>query len=103
RSYPMKHLHRALTTLVLIAVLMSPLPGIHRQAAAFSDQLQTPEQFFGFRMGTDKKLARWDKIVEYFKLIAASSDRVRFRELGKSTNNNPFVLLEISSPETLKN
>jgi hypothetical protein len=23
----------------------------------------SPEQFFGFRMGTDRKLARWDKIV----------------------------------------
>ena len=99
----MRFLHRAMTTFVLIAVLMLPLPGINSRAAAITDQIQTPEQFFGFRMGTDKKLARWDKIVEYFKHVAASSDRVRFRELGKSTNNNPFVLLEIASPETLKN
>src|SRR2546425_2605199 len=99
----MKFFHRAITTLVLIAVLISPLPGIHRRAAAVSDQLQTPEQFFGFRMGADKKLARWDKIVEYFKLVAGASDRVRFRELGKSTNNNPFVMLEIAAPDTLKN
>ena len=28
--------------------------------------------------------------------IAAASDRVRFRELGKSTNGNPFIMLEIS-------
>ena len=63
----------------------------------------TPEQFFGFRMGTDNKLARWDKIVEYFQQLAASSDRVRYRELGKSTNGNPFVALEIASADTLKN
>src|SRR3954467_13045583 len=37
------------------------------------------------------------------KLAAANSDRVRFRELGKTSDNNPFVALEISSPDTLKN
>src|SRR3954470_18701530 len=64
---------------------------------------QTPEQFFGFRIGTDNKLARWDKIVDYMKLVSTTSDRVRYRELGKTTNGNPFIALEIASPETLKN
>ena len=32
-----------------------------------------------------------------------NSDRVRFRELGKTSQNNPFVVLEIASPDTLKN
>src|SRR5262249_11148688 len=61
------------------------------------------EQFLGFKVGADNKLVRWDKIVEYMKLAAASSDRVRFHEVGKTTDGNPFVLLEISSPDTLKN
>jgi hypothetical protein len=65
--------------------------------------IPTPEQFFGFQMGTDGKLARWDKIVDYMRQVSNASDRVRFRELGKSTNGNPFVALEISSPATLKN
>jgi hypothetical protein len=65
--------------------------------------IQTPEQFFGFRMGTDNKLARWDRIVDYMKEVSGASDRLRFRELGKSTNDNPFIALEISSPDTLKN
>jgi hypothetical protein len=71
--------------------------------ATAAGSLQTPEQFFGFRMGTDNKLARWDRIVEYMKAAAASSDRVRFRELGRTSDNNPFVALEISAPETLRN
>jgi hypothetical protein len=29
--------------------------------------ISSPEQFFGFRMGTDRKLARWDKIEEYYE------------------------------------
>lgn len=65
--------------------------------------LQTPEQFIGFRVGADNKLARWDKIVDYMKLVAASSDRVRLRELGKTSGGNPMIALEIASPDTLKN
>ena len=71
--------------------------------ATAAGTLQSPEQFFGFKIGTDHKLARWDKIVEYMKLAAANSDRVRFRELGKTSNDNPFIALEISSADTLKN
>jgi hypothetical protein len=71
-------------------------------AAAQQSPIPTPEQFFGFRMGTDNKLARWDKIVDYMKQVSGSSDRIRFRELGKSTNGNPFIALEIASPDTLK-
>src|SRR5581483_4229042 len=65
--------------------------------ATAAGTLPTPEQFAGHRIGADNKLVRWDKIVEYMKLAAASSDRVRFRELGKSSNGNPFIVLEISS------
>src|SRR5437764_4097744 len=71
--------------------------------ATAAGPLQPPEQFLGFRVGAENKLARWDKIVDYMKLAAASSDRVRFRELGKTSSNNPFIALEISSPETLQN
>lgn len=69
--------------------------------ASAQQAIPTPEQYFGFRMGTDNKLARWDTIVEYFQQISAATDRVRYRELGKSTNGNPFVALEIASANTL--
>src|SRR5579862_9047999 len=84
-------------TLVLFLVFAATL------VATAAGSLQTPEQFLGFKVGADNKLVRWDKIVEYMKLAAASSDRVRFRELGPTSNGNPFIALEISSPDTLKN
>jgi hypothetical protein len=62
-----------------------------------------PEQFIGFAVGTDNKLARWDKIVEYMKAVAATSERVAFRELGKSTSGNPFIVVEISAPDVIAN
>ena len=83
--------------LVPVLALLSTL------VATAAGTLQSPEQFLGFKVGADNKLVRWDKIVDYMKLAAASSDRVRFRELGKTSDNNPFIALEISSPDTLKN
>lgn len=64
--------------------------------------LQTPEQFAGFRMGTDRKLLRWDRIVEYMKQAAAASPRIKVDELGESTNGNPFIAVTIASPDTLQ-
>ena len=72
-------------------------------AAAFGQDIPSPEKHFGHQIGADKKLVRWDKIVEYMQLVAQTSGRVRFQEVGRTTNNNPFVLMVISSPDNLKN
>jgi hypothetical protein len=72
-------------------------------AGLVSAQIPTPEQFFGFKIGADKKLARYDKVVEYLQKIADNSDRVRVRNLGPTTNNNPFVIVEVASGDTIKN
>ena len=72
-------------------------------ALAATATVPTPEQYFGFRIGSDKKLVRWDKIVEYLQAVANGTDRVKFRNLGPTTNGNPFILLEISSAENLRN
>ena len=68
-----------------------------------AQSIPAPEQFFGFKIGADKKLARYDKIVEYLQKIADNSDRVRLRNLGPTTNGNPFVVVEIASADTIKN
>ena len=92
----------SLHTLVASAIVLAVLPGAPLRASAAAD-VPTPQQFLGFRVGEDKKLARWEKIVEYMRIIANGSDRVKLRELGRTTNNNPFILLEISSSDTIKN
>jgi hypothetical protein len=89
------------TSLIGVGVAVALLRSAGVTAAGPS--LQTPEQFIGFKVGTDYKLARWDKIVDYMKVVAAGSDRVRLRELGKTSQGNPLIALEISGPDTLKN
>ncbi len=81
---------RLLFTLIAGALLVS---------AAVPD----PEAYFGFKIGADKKLVRYDKAMEYFQKIAADSPRVKYRNLGPTTSGNPFVMLEISSAENIKN
>jgi len=93
---------RLVLALVLAFVVPAGVPTGPASIVAQSAPLQTPEQFFGFRIGADTKLARWDRMLEYYRLVEKASDRVRVRELGKSTEGHPFVVLEITSPDTLK-
>src|SRR5947207_8895285 len=62
---------------------------------------QAPEQFFGFKIGTDGELARYPKIVDYLQHLSKTTNRVKFEELGKTTMGNPYVLATISAPENL--
>ena len=56
---------------VLVGLLLTA-SGAHAQAT-----LPTPEQFFGFQMGADRKLANWDKLLEYYQLLAKSSNKMQ--------------------------
>jgi len=67
-----------------------------------SQLYSSPEDFFGHKMGADRKLARWDKIVEYFNKLG-EHPCVKVMELGKSTEGNPFLLVIITSSENMKN
>ncbi len=61
-----------------------------------------PKSVLGFTPGDDYKLASWAKIVEYFQKLDAASNRVIFKEIGKTTEGKPFTYAVISSPENLK-
>jgi len=66
---------------------------------AGAQTLPVPEQYLGFRVGTDRRLATWPQVVDYMRMAAQASDRVKFEEVGKSTMGHPFVLLTITSPK----
>lgn len=79
---------------------MSRLLSFCLAAAAFA-AVPTPESHFGHRMGEDRKLVDWAKVVSYFQALEKSSNRLRFREYGKTAEGRPMVVGVISSPETL--
>ncbi len=63
--------------------------------------IPSPEDVLGYRMGTERRLADWPEIVDYFERLAASSDRVAVEELGRTTKDEPFVVVAVSAPENL--
>ncbi len=90
---------RRTATIGVSIVILILLSGV----TAFTQSLPSPEQFFGHPMGAEKKLVRWDRMLEYMQAIAKGSDRVQYQEVGKTTDGNPFVLMVISSAGNLKN
>ncbi len=87
---------------VVLALLLTA-SGAHRAIVAQESRsaLPSPEQFFGFRMGADRQLADWDKLHEYYQLLAKSSNKLRLVELGKTSEARPYLALFISSPANL--
>jgi hypothetical protein len=63
--------------------------------------IPTPRSILGFEPGDDRKLVEWPVLVRYFEALAKASDRVEYRELGKTTLGAPFIALAISSPQNL--
>jgi hypothetical protein len=61
----------------------------------------TPAAYFGFELAADGKFAMWEDEVAYYQKLAKESDRVQVRELGKSAQGRPFLLVTISSPQNL--
>ncbi len=87
----------AVFTLLTCSVLLAlPLALAGQQV-----DVPSPEEFFGHVMGADRKLARWDKLVEYYELLGERSPRLEVVHMGPTTMGNPFLALYHSSPDNL--
>src|SRR5690348_15650943 len=82
------HRFRAAATLRGGAVAVAIV--ILHAGAAFSAP-PAPESWFGHRMGADRQLVDWDKVVSYFYALAGASDKIRVAEYGRSAENRPMI------------
>jgi hypothetical protein len=85
------------TRTILAVALVSA--SLHAQPA----NVPEPADIFGFKPGTDYKLATHAQIVEYFKRLDAASDRVVVEEIGRTVEDRPLILALISSEANIKN
>jgi hypothetical protein len=93
---------RARALFVAVALVSSALSGTTGRAqTARPAELPSPEQFFGYQMGADRKLANWDKLLEYYQTLAKGAKNMRLVELGKSSEGRPYIALFITSPANL--
>ena len=67
----------------------------------YNAKIPTPKSIIGHEVG------EWhithDKLVEYMKVLAASSDRISIENRGTTFEGRPLLLLTITSPENHKN
>ncbi len=62
----------------------------------FNAQIPTPEQFFGYPIGTHH--TRHDQMVSYFRELDRLSDRVTMQTFGQTYEYRPLVMLTVTSP-----
>jgi len=70
-------------------------------AAALAQNLPSPESVLGHKPGDDFYLANYDESREYFRKLAAASDRVKIVNVGKTTRGLDWEIAIISSPKNL--
>lgn len=59
----------------------------------FDQKIPTPEEFFGFPIGS--ALVRYDRVVEYFRLLDKLSDRAKLEVIGKTYENREYVIRRV--------
>jgi hypothetical protein len=68
-----------------------------------AQNITSPDQFFGFRLGSDKHMARWDKIVEYYGVLEKQSGgRMKVINMGPTSEGNPFLAVIITAEDNLR-
>jgi hypothetical protein len=72
-------------------------------SASFAQKLISPKEHFGFNIGDNYKLANYTQTEEYFKKIAAASDRVKLVNIGVTEEGRNQYMMIVSSPENIKN
>jgi len=61
----------------------------------------TPEQFLGFKVGADKKLADYNQIKGYFEKLATETPRMKLLTIGETTMKKPMIMAVITAEENM--
>jgi hypothetical protein len=75
------------------------LAGIFFSCITLPAQVKSPQDYLGFRVGEDYKLADWQQITGYFNELGKSSDRIHVDVIGQTTLKKPFLRVTITSPD----
>ena len=88
----------AATAAALIAIASLTLA-----PAAATAQLTTPEEQFGYRLGTDYQLVNYEGLTDYWHLLAQQSDRMSLESIGQSEEGREQWMATITSPANRPN
>ena len=85
------------TIIVAIAAVIVCAPAARSQTA-----LPQPESTFGFAACADYKLATYEQIAEYFRLLDAATERMALVEIGTTAEGRTQLMAIISSEENMQ-
>ena len=71
--------------------------------ACTQNQATSPEEQFGFAIGTDYELINYEQLHEYWVKLAGESDRMVLDTLGLTEEGRPHIQAIITSPENHRN
>ena len=87
----------------------SPLSALFALAAVATPstpataQLTTPEEQFGYRIGTDYQLINYQGLTDYWQLLARQSDRMTLESIGRTEEGREQWMATITSPANRPN
>lgn len=65
--------------------------------------LKSPEEFLGYKVGSDYKVADYETIQKYFKHLAENSKMVVYEEIGKTVQKRDMFMAIVSTEDNIKN
>src|SRR6202142_3727676 len=77
------------------------LPALLLTLTATAQTIPTPESVLGHKPGDDFYLANYDESRDYFRKLAAASDRIKLISVGKTSRGLDWEIAIISSPQNL--
>lgn len=69
----------------------------------FSQSLKSPEEFLGYKVGSDYKIADYETIQKYFMHLSENSSKLIYQNIGKTSLGKDMFMAIISSEENIKN
>ena len=85
-----------------VAALLA-LVGLAAPPAPAAAQLTTPEERFGYRIGTDYQLINYQGLTDYWQLLARQSDRMTLESIGRTEEGREQWMATITSPANRPN
>jgi hypothetical protein len=100
-----RHTRAPVVSFIVVNIfLIAALSSIHAQAqtAAAEARIPSPTSVLGFAPGSDRTIADWRQITNYFARLDAASGRVKVETIGQTTLKRPFIVAYISAPENIR-
>jgi hypothetical protein len=84
------------------AIVLSSILAAVGGAPGQAQNVPAPASILGFEVGADFRLATYEQSMEYFRALAAASDRVVLRDVGETSFGRPMTVAFISSAANLR-